>query len=201
MTKQVSGHCAVGKMMKHWNFWEESKCHSCSEPCKDSTSILYCPHPDWLRAWNASVQGIDEWMASVDIDPYIQHCIISALHHRDPSTKFCDYSDSPDVWHAALDQDCIGWDHFMKGCISKQWHLLQDDHYCTNSSKCTSHSWIEGLVSHILLLVHKQWTTRNEGVHAHTKKGIKIQEAAELESVLTNSLVSTLTVYYLKIAI
>jgi hypothetical protein len=89
----------------------------------------------------------------------------------------------------------------MKGCISKQWHLLQDDHYCTNSSKCTSHSWIEGLVSHILLLVHKQWTTRNEGVHAHTKKGIKIQEAAELESVLTNSLVSTLTVYYLKIAI
>jgi hypothetical protein len=28
----------------------------------------------------------------------------------------------------------------MKGHISKQWHLLQDDHYCTNSFKCTSHS-------------------------------------------------------------
>jgi hypothetical protein len=46
MTKQVSGHCTVGKMMKRWNFWEESKCHSCSEPCEDSTRILYCPHPD-----------------------------------------------------------------------------------------------------------------------------------------------------------
>ncbi len=140
MTKQVSGHCAVGKIMKCWNFWEESKCQSCSKPCKDSTRILYCPHPNWLRAWNASVQGIDEWMTSVDNDPYIQHCIISALHHRDPSTKFCDYSDSPDVRHAALDQHCICWDHFMKGHISKQWHLLQDDHYCTNSFKCTSHS-------------------------------------------------------------
>jgi hypothetical protein len=44
MSKQVSGHCAVGKIMKQWNFWEESKCHSCSKPCKDSTHILYCPH-------------------------------------------------------------------------------------------------------------------------------------------------------------
>jgi hypothetical protein len=54
-------------------------------------------------------------MTSVDTNPYIQSCIISAFHNCNPSTKFFDYSDSPDVRYAAIEQDCIGWDHFMKG--------------------------------------------------------------------------------------
>jgi hypothetical protein len=90
----------------------------------------------------------------------------------------------------------------MKGCISKQWNLLQDDHYCTTLPNAPlTAGQKDPSVSHILLLVHKQWTTRNEGVHAHTEKGVKVQEAAKLESVFTNSLVSTPTVYYLKITI
>ncbi len=59
MTKQVSGHCAVGKIMKQWNFWEESKCHSCSKPCKDSTHILYCPH---LTISELGMPVSKEWM-------------------------------------------------------------------------------------------------------------------------------------------
>jgi hypothetical protein len=39
-------------------------------------------------------------------------------------------------------------------------------------------------VSHILSLVCKQWITHNEVVHTHTKKGIKVHEAAELESAI-----------------
>ncbi len=39
-------------------------------------------------------------------------------------------------------------------------------------------------MSHILSLVHKQWSTSNEFVHAHTKKGIKVHKAAELESAI-----------------
>jgi hypothetical protein len=131
---------------------------------------------------NASVQGINE--LSVDTNPYVQCCIISAFCNCHPSTKFCDFSDSPYVQHAAIKQDHIGWDQFMKGQVSKQWRLLQDEHYHTNASKCTPRIWIEGLVSHILLLVNKQWTTHDEVVNAHTEKGIKVHEAAELESAI-----------------
>ena len=57
MTKQVSGFCAVGKMMKRWRFWENSKCHSCDEPKEDATHILYCPHDDRHKAWDEASHG------------------------------------------------------------------------------------------------------------------------------------------------
>jgi hypothetical protein len=33
-------------------------------------------------------------------------------------------------------------------------------------------------------LVHEQWTTHNEVLHARTEKGIKVSEAAALESAI-----------------
>jgi hypothetical protein len=36
ITKQVSGHCVVGKMMMHWKFLEESNCHSCYALVEDT---------------------------------------------------------------------------------------------------------------------------------------------------------------------
>jgi hypothetical protein len=43
MTKQVSGHCGVGKLMKLWKFWEESRCHSCGAPVEDVPHTLLPP--------------------------------------------------------------------------------------------------------------------------------------------------------------
>jgi hypothetical protein len=180
MTKQVSGHCGVGKMMKRWKFWDNSKCHSCDEPNEDTCHILYCLHEDCRRAWDEAVVGLDEWMTSVDTDPLIQYCIVSALRARDPNTIFHAYTNSPRTYAVAAEQDHIGWLHFIKGRVSRHWQLLQDEYYWSIASKCTSRSWTEGLVSDILSLVHKQWIACNAIVHARNERGLKVREGQEL---------------------
>jgi hypothetical protein len=173
MTKQVSGHCGVGKMMKRWKFWDDSKCHSCDEPNEDTCHILYCLHKDCHRAWDEAVVGLDKWMTSIDTDPLIQYCIVSTLSPRDPNTIFHAYTDSPCTYVVAAEQDNIGWSHFIKGRVSRCWQLLQDEYYQSIASKRISRSWTEGLVSNILSLVHKQWIACNAVVHARNERGLK----------------------------
>ena len=64
MMKQIGGFCGVGKMMKQWGFWEDSKCHSCDEVSEaDAEHILYCPHLDRVDScWLVAVKGLEEWM-------------------------------------------------------------------------------------------------------------------------------------------
>jgi len=176
MTKQVSGFCAVGKMMKRWRFWENSKCHSCDEPKEDATHILYCPHDDCHKAWDEAIMGFEVWMQEVKTDPDIQYCFLTALRARDPHTLFCAYVNSPKLQLTAEEQDCIGWKHFMKGRVARGWRDIQDDYYQATGSKQSSRWWMEGLVSNLLSFVHKQWLAQNAVVHARDEHGLKVRE-------------------------
>jgi hypothetical protein len=167
-------------MMKRWKFWEESGCHSCNEQVEDANHILYCPHKDHYNAWQEAVAGFEAWMMEADTDPSIQSCIVSALQAHDPHTTFSTYVDSTHIQAAAEEQDQIGWSHFIKGRVSKQWRAIQEEHYHSTGLKRMAHSWTEGLISNILTLVHKQWIAQNAVVHALDEKGLKVQEGKEL---------------------
>jgi len=56
-TKHISGFCGVGKMMKHWNFWDDNKCLNCPETVEDAVHILLCPYQDRVDAWEDAVNG------------------------------------------------------------------------------------------------------------------------------------------------
>jgi hypothetical protein len=144
-------------MMKRWKFWEESGCHSCNEQVEDANHILYCPHKDHYNAWQEAVAGFEAWMTEADTDPSIQSCIVSALQAHDPHTTFSTYVDSTHIQAAAEERDQIGWSHFIKGRVSKQWRAIQEEHYHSTGLKQMARSWTEGLISNILTLVHKQW--------------------------------------------
>jgi hypothetical protein len=94
MTKQISGFCPCGKNMKRWGFWEDSKCHSCSEPSEDADHILYCPHEDQVEAWDKAVDGFEAWLVEADTDPAIQYCITQTLRMRDPTSLFSAYANA-----------------------------------------------------------------------------------------------------------
>jgi hypothetical protein len=105
MTKQVSGHCGIGKMMKLWKFWEESKCHSwlwC-------TCGRYVPHTlSPCRSTESLGQGsyaFCKWMKSVDTDPDIYAC----LQARDSNTLFHAYLASFPEHHAGCIRSRSNW--------------------------------------------------------------------------------------------
>lgn len=88
MTKQVSGFCPAGKMMKRRGLWEGGKRHSCKEASKDVEHTLHCPRPDRAQTWQSAVDGLEEWMKVTDTDPAAQRCALAVTQARDPGTIF-----------------------------------------------------------------------------------------------------------------
>ena len=128
MSKHVSGFFGIGKMMKHWNFWEHQKCPCCQHVKEDKHHLLTCPEPSCVAKWADSVNGLQEWLQDVDTAPDIQHCIISALSAWWIDQSFQEVSHDLSL-PATLAQDRIGWVAFMEGHISTLWRKHQAAHY------------------------------------------------------------------------
>jgi hypothetical protein len=77
-------------------------------------------------------------------------------------------------------QDTIGWDHFLRGKLSKEWASLQQDYiYRTKpNSKFDRAKWLRQIIKPLILNCHDLWTLRNEERHGHDSAS-KQQKLAE----------------------
>jgi hypothetical protein len=137
MSKHVSGFFGMGKMMKHWQFWNHQKCPCCQHIKEDKAHLLNCPNQFCIDQWNTSVQGLDEWLQDIDTVPAVRQCIILTLSACNLTQTFEAVS-SASIRPAATAQDRIGWMNFTEGKISKRWRQLQAAHYQSTHSRRTA---------------------------------------------------------------
>ena len=121
-------------MMKIWNFWEDSACLSCDELREMTHHVVLCPCVERMVAWDEAIDGLEEWMTAMDMDPEIQYCICQALRSRDPAHLFMAYTGER-TQAAAQEQDRIGWMNFLEGRISRKWRECQAEYYLLNRSQ------------------------------------------------------------------
>ena len=183
MSKHVSGFFGIGKMMKHWDFWDHQKCPCCQHVKEDKHHLLTCPEPSCVDKWADSVRGLREWLQEVDTAPAIMHCITSALSARKVDQSFQAVS-SEQSRPAAIAQDCIGWVAFTEGRISTQWRKLQAEHYRAHQSKRSAGKWAAGLVTSLLSVTHSQWTHQNSILHARDAHGLRVKQGKELATAI-----------------
>jgi hypothetical protein len=119
-SKHVSGFFGNGVMMKHWDFWDHSRCPCCNHVREDKLHLLTCPHPDCYDTWQDSLLGLEAWMMETDTDPAIMECILLSLETRNPNQLFTAFS-NPRTLQASQAQDRIGWLHTTEGKISSKW--------------------------------------------------------------------------------
>jgi hypothetical protein len=183
MSKHVSGFFGVGKMMKHWQFWNHQKCPCCQHIKEDKAHLLTCPDQSCIDQWNTSVTGLAEWLQEMDTVPAVRQCIVLALSARTLTQTFEAVSDAS-IRPAATAQDRIGWVNFTEGKISKQWRKLQAAHYQSTHSRRTADQWAAGLVTTLLSMVHSQWTHRCNILHARDAQGLRLREANALATAI-----------------
>jgi hypothetical protein len=66
-----------------------------------------------------------------------------------------------------LAQDAIGWDHFLRGKISKEWEILQFKYATRHSLLKESRNWITWLIKHMAHQSFAIWDSRNKSRHGH----------------------------------
>ena len=169
-------------MMKIWNFWEDSTCLSCNELREMTHHMVLCPCVERMVAWDEAIDGLEEWMTAVDTDPEIQYCMCQALRSRD-AHLFMAYTGEC-TQAAAQEQDRLGWMNFLEGRISCKWRECQAEYYLLNRSRQTARTWVEGLISNFLVVIHKMWTARNKVIHARDEQGLWLREGEELRMAI-----------------
>jgi hypothetical protein len=179
VSKHVSGFFGIGTMMRHWQFWDHSRCPCCQHVREDKLHLMTCPHEDSAETWHQSLLGLEAWMIENETDPAIREALLLTLDTRDPNHSFTSFSD-PHTLRAAQAQDRIGWIHTTEGKLSSQWAVLQDEYYHSIGSIRSSRKWAAGLVTNLLAITHSQWMHRCSVLHERDTQGLKLQEGREL---------------------
>ena len=90
----------------------------------------------------------------------------STSHDSILSNVTFSFSDNPYV-HLRQAQDAIGWDHFLRGKISRMWSDLQYQHAIRHNLIDASKQWESCLNNFMMNSSHQMWLLRNKGRHGH----------------------------------
>jgi hypothetical protein len=181
--KHLSGHCAVGRMMKLWRFWDTDNCPCCHAPRERSRHVNRCPSPVMRSAFAARLVRFKAQLLCLRTSPDITTCLLSGT--MSPTCSFLPSPSLPvQVRRAASEQNRIGWDSTLEGRISSKWRHIQYVYQCETSDRKTPASWAAGVVKALLELTHGMWTARNDVLHVRDRQGLQRAEALALQQRL-----------------
>ena len=138
---------------------------NCGCSPEHANHMLHCRSPDRAAVFTSSVMKLIEWLHKQQTDfelilllkDYLLSCSDQSL------LSFCPPNSI--YRQLALLHDQIGYDNFLEGRICK---LFQSMHQLDISNrglrKHVGH-WCNGLVLHLLQIMHRQWTYRCQTVH------------------------------------
>jgi hypothetical protein len=85
VSKQATGHMAVGLMMQRWGFQDNNECPRCQAPEERAKHVLLCRDPRADVAWKTAITKLERWMILTHTMPQLQSAILKGLSHwRDP---------------------------------------------------------------------------------------------------------------------
>ena len=155
-------------------------CNCCVETC---AHVGRCPEEGRTLAFMQSTQMMEQWLERNKTHPDIQTLLLRYLRGRGAiSCHEC--ATELDLPHSiqefAASQDIIGWDRFIMGMVSSKLLPIQSAflHQCNSSPQAAS--WISGVITQLLQVMHSQWIYRCVLVHDRTTGTIISSHKEEL---------------------
>ncbi len=121
LTKQVSGMCRVGKMMKIQGKQEIDECPYCGEK-ETADHCVACRDPTAIQQFHNSVKQLDEWMVGAKIA--LEICItikMAVMSWKDGQEYKPEPNNRVGLKEALEVQEQMGWQAFLKEYISTNW--------------------------------------------------------------------------------
>jgi hypothetical protein len=166
ISKQATGHLAVGTMMKRWGFQDNDECPRCQEPAERAIHVFLCQDERAEIVWQTALLKLDKWMLSQHTMPQLRTALLACLSHwRDPVLP-CPPSDIHDIRMAVELQDRIGWYPFVNGHLCNLWKGIQHQYYVFLGRRNTGRKWVRELIKKLWGIAWDMWEHRNGILHA-----------------------------------
>jgi hypothetical protein len=175
ITKQASGFCGVGKMMKRMGEWPHDKCPRCQEP-ETTEHVLKCPAPAAVQVWESSVQEFGRALKSVRTDPAIVSELCGRLLAWKKGQAHDGNQEDPLVQAAVEEQVQLGWRAMVEGIMSKKWAAAQQGYANKKGFRFSKGLWASKVIRWIWEIPWKQWEHRNEVLHGTSSSSPEMEE-------------------------
>jgi hypothetical protein len=160
---------------------------------------MLCSAPQAQWQWESSITSLDQWLTKALTLPDLQKAIITcarAWRNQDNNYPNPSYN-WPGVNDIILDQDIVGWQSFLEGCILHSWAAKQQEYHNWIKRRHTGKRWITTLIKKLWEISWNMWEQQN-GESKNPESLASLQEQARLDSLITANYadVSTITIKY-----
>ena len=185
MSKWVSHHLAVGRMMAFRKARDSTCCPRCKAPHENTLHVLRCRHKSSRKQWRRGIREIEQWMESSKTEPTLSKALVSTLRQFNKPGNFDSFvpHNLPRALRSCFQSQAeIGWTGFLEGLLSLNWAVYQGTHFERISSRRSGQRWAVELSKKIWKLVFSMWDHRNNALFSEgtidTMSGIDKVRAA-----------------------
>jgi hypothetical protein len=181
ISKLINGLWNVN-IQNHRYYWQSAACPYC--PTEETMHhLLTCNSKEAQLSRQTATEKLGKAIAAAHtpepLAAHLLHCIDSWTQDQvvrpSPGTK-------DKITKATREQNHIGWDNFLRGRISKGWHLaylhfqpIQDKQRVTRAS-----TWTRKLITAVWDYSFSLWEARNNTVHGQTEAARESKALKEL---------------------
>ena len=184
LSKQSSGFCGTGVMLRRWDKNESGMCPNCGIP-ETAAHLNRCRNKIRLELLSDSLNDLSDWLKEHHTHPELLMWLPLYIQQQD-RLKFVDLRTvdgdrmSQQMRQVAHSLDKIGWQHVTEGKLSNKLRAFQGAYLQTRALQITIDHWMRGLIDQLLTLSHTQWLCRNLTKHHKTKGAKALATKAEL---------------------
>jgi exonuclease III len=150
----------------------DHRCPSCSHDFEDDDHVFQCEHLPrsiWRTKLLDSINGSVGEFLDPDLLAIIRIGIRSYFADSMPdfSERFPDGYSSTPYYDLIEQQNSIGWDHFIRGKLTKEWDSVQYRYSARYGLKKVSEGWTLTLIKLLANSSFQLWEIRNQCRHGH----------------------------------
>jgi hypothetical protein len=160
ISKRVARDCGCNYIRFKRRARADDGCPFCGE-CETVLHVLKCPSAEPTRLWEESaLMDLDKWMRDNGTDPCITKALIIGLRNWRNDSEL-----STDVNFLIDEQEKIGWDSVLEGCLGSHWTIAQDRYFRAKNSRRSGNRWMIELIRRIWKIPWDLWQLRNQKEH------------------------------------
>jgi hypothetical protein len=187
LTKHVSEFCGSNVQQYYWTNGNHSpKCDCCQANDEYTTHICRCRDPGRDQLFHESVLELQGWMVKTLGEEAIATTVTKYLCARgEQSFRSLSGSTWSDLITVADYTNRLGWDSLLEGRIACHWLVLVKPILLRCFRRLSPKTWCRQFITHLHMIIHRQWTYRNAYIHYKGKEGWTMPQVQDIFDRIT----------------
>jgi hypothetical protein len=174
----------TGRNMKRWRFWATSQCPRCLAENETTDHILQCPHPSAVLCRKTALAQLVKTLDDLFTHPRLRTLMTKNIKSWCNNLPPWQPPLLPDDVSKLVDnQTALGWHWLLRGRLTTDWALLQNEYYTNIQHRSTGKLWAGKAIAALWDYSWTLWDHRNDHLH-NSDVANKLLDMASIDNAI-----------------